>query len=511
MSAHSADWLRPDRTTNVDALASAASGVHAICETARELNPGSVVSGKYRVRGELGRGGFAVVYDAEHLGLRRAVALKVLHRGIDTPALLIERFAREAHISALVRHPHVLQVYDVGVLSDGSPFLVMEKIQGETLQHHLCLAGRLTIDQTVELTGQLLSALVALAAHGIVHRDIKPDNLMITYTDSGELSLKLVDFGVALVRDERIEPRLTMHGALVGTPHYMAPEQLRSEVVDARIDIYAAGVVMFQALTGSLPYDGKDLCALTLNVLHGEEPNLRALRPDCPARLARVVERALSRDAGRRFASAADMLAVLESSAADSTSTCLAARRSWSAISLQPARARAVSLTIGVAALTGCLLWTPWLRGATRPEPSRLPFRSSAQSADWGPLKPEVVQLTEIVPAAQALAESSTSAGASPASARPDPVQATSYCRKALDLYLHGELEAAHAAYRKAARANPLEPAAFRGIGLSAARLGKRHEARRAYSRYLELEPRAADAALVRARLDELSVSATDP
>ncbi|HEX6244549.1 MAG TPA: serine/threonine-protein kinase, partial [Polyangiales bacterium] len=276
-----------------------------------ELAPGYVVADKYAIKAVLGRGGFAVVYDAEHLALRRPLALKVLHRAHGMPHMLLDRFAREVRISALVRHPNVLEVYDAGTLADGSPFLVMEKISGLTLYEKQCMEQRLDLDECIDLFSQLLTALVALAERGVVHRDIKPENLMLTRGPDGELRLKLVDFGIALVRDERIEPRLTLQGALVGTPHYMAPEQLRCEVVDARVDLYATGVVMYQALTGKLPYEGETLSALTSNVLYGSAAALTTLRPDCPPRLAALVERALSRAPEERFQSASEMLEAL--------------------------------------------------------------------------------------------------------------------------------------------------------------------------------------------------------
>jgi serine/threonine-protein kinase len=505
-SAGSAGYT-PVGVTQRDEPASAASGERAIHELAHDpLAPGQVISGKYRVHGELGRGGFAVVYEAEHLGLRRAVALKVLHRSAGTPTVLLDRFAREVRISALVRHPHVLQVHDVGVLADGSPFLVMEKIHGETLQHHLYLAGRLNIEQTIALSQQLLSALVALAAHGIVHRDIKPDNLMLTCTDSGELLLKLVDFGIALVRDERLEPRLTRHGALVGTPHYMAPEQLRSEVIDARVDIYATGVLMYQALTGRMPFDGEDLCSLTFNVLQGEACSLRSLRPDCPAQLARIVERALAREPERRFPSAASMLAALDDVASEHSSLELLAR------ALLRVAAR---VALGSAVLAGCLLWIPERKSASHVDLATPNQAASAQSEPHltqlsaEPAGPDVLPWVDAVPTTEQLPRSPGRTSSSATSPRAvDQGRAADLCRKALALYLHGETAAARSAYRQATQADPYEPSAFRGLGLSASRLGKTHEARRAYTRYLELTPEAADAELVRARLAELSAPA---
>jgi serine/threonine protein kinase len=518
MTALSASCHRPVGSASYSEVASVTSDEHSVFPLAREsLSPGDVIAGKYRVRGELGRGGFAVVYDAEHLGLQQAVALKVLHRSNGTPSVLLERFAREVRISALVRHPHVLQVHDVGVLSDGSPFLVMEKIQGETLHHYLCLAGRLSLEQTIELTRQLLSALVALASRGIVHRDIKPENLMLTTTDSGDLLLKLVDFGIALVGSEQISAsRLTRHGALVGTPHYMAPEQLRSEVVDARVDIYATGVVMYQALTGSMPFDGEDLGALALNVLHGNARRVRSLRPDCPPQLAAIVDRALAREPDRRFPSAATMLAALNDVALDQGAWEVA----WGSLWPSSWQRRTPRVALSVAVLAGSLLWTPWFLGPSRVERPRaqVPVPSPIAAGqvtltqlDAQQAEPEVRQLFEIAPI-EPLTVIASSTGPSASSPRAaDQARALALGRKALASYLHGEVAEAYSAYRKAVQLDPSDPSLFRGLGLSAGRLGKAHEARRAYARYLELSPRAADAELVKARLVELGVAARRP
>jgi len=414
----------------------------------------------------------------------------------------------------------VLEVFDAGSLPDGSPFLVMEKIHGATLHHHLYLAKKLGIREAIELSRQLLSALVALAERGIVHRDIKPENLMLTRDEAGELQLKLVDFGIALVRNDRLEglhdsfePRLTMQGALIGTPHYMAPEQLRSELVDARVDIYATGVVMYQAITGSMPFDGADLSSLTLNVLHGNARSLRELRRDCPPRLARLIERALQRDPACRYASAVSMLAALQQCTDQPTGSKRA--REYLAPLVLPTFTRVKRLSIAVLVLGGWLLSNqpsrPLSSAAGLSASLAAPAAEAAAPARAAeltitPLSPEVLA----VPASEPLAGQHVERdlpvdGAKTATVvQADQAKATALTRKALALYLHGELPAAYTTYRRAAHANPQEPTAFRGIGLSASRLGKTREARRAFNRYLELSPRAADAELVKARLAAL-------
>jgi serine/threonine protein kinase len=502
-----------------------------------ELSPGYVVADKYAIKAVLGRGGFAVVYDAEHMALRRPVALKVLHRSQGMPALLLQRFAREVRISALVRHPNVLEVYDAGTLPDGSPFLVMEKIAGLTLYEKLCMEQRLGIDECIELFSQLLTALAALAERGVVHRDIKPENLMLMRVPSGEVRLKLVDFGIALVREERIEPRLTLHGALVGTPHYMAPEQLRCDGVDARVDLYGTAVVMYQALSGKLPFDGETLSALTSSVLYGSAAALTTLRPDCPPRLAAVVERALSREPEQRFASAHEMRDAL-TECRDQLRTSVAsppplARR----LLLRMSRPRDLGIACALLALAALVPeqigFASVLRSAFSPRSQPAvqalapmlvvtpPAALEPAPADSAPVAREV-RHTEAstaeaaLPAARASARaepSARSSGALPlrsdARARVEAPageldKARSLARRGLSLYLHGELDAAYALYRQATLLAPSEAPAFRGLGLCASRLNRKAEARRAFARYLELASEAADAHLIRARLGAL-------
>ncbi|MDB4990961.1 MAG: Serine/threonine protein kinase PrkC, regulation of stationary phase [Myxococcaceae bacterium] len=278
---------------------------------AAELPVGACLQGKYTVLGVLGHGGFAVVYDAEHVGLARRVAIKVLHVGNDTPLALIERFRREARISAMVHHPNVLEVYDTGQLEDGSPYLVMERVNGENLSA-LIRRGPLSIATTVEIGRQLLLGLSAIADAGIVHRDVKPDNIMLHDAGDGLTTVKLVDFGIS--RHVSIEPhaRLTCHGALVGTPQYMSPEQIRGEDVDARTDIYAAGAVLYEALAGTAPHASDNFSELVVAVLNSQVRPLVELRPNCPPELERIILTALARARAQRYASPRHLLEALD-------------------------------------------------------------------------------------------------------------------------------------------------------------------------------------------------------
>ncbi len=291
------------------------SGVHPV----QRLRRGDVIGAKYLVRGTLGIGGFAVVYDAEHSGLGKAVAIKVMHLDADTPPGLLERFRQEARISALVHHPNVLDVYDTGSLEDGSPYLVMERIEGETLYRRMTRRG-LSVPALVEVARQLLAGLSVLAEHGIVHRDIKPENIMLHSPSRSLTVVKILDFGISkLAADVRLSEPTHSHrryptykGAMIGTPHYMSPEQIRGEAVDARSDLYALGVVLYEALTGRVPYDGASLNALVLAALNEDIKPVCASRPDCPAELERIVLKAMSRDRNERYAYPHEMLAELE-------------------------------------------------------------------------------------------------------------------------------------------------------------------------------------------------------
>jgi tRNA A-37 threonylcarbamoyl transferase component Bud32 len=480
-----------------------------------ELAPGTLLADKYRIKAVLGRGGFATVYDAEQVALARDVALKVLHRTDVTPCVLLERFAREVRISALVRHPNVLEVYDAGVLEDGSPFLAMEKVSGPTLHELLCRVQRLSLEQTLELAAQLLAALVAIGAQGIIHRDVKPENLMLAPGAGSTPQLKLLDFGIALVREERIAGRLTAQGVLIGTPQYMAPEQLRCEITDVRVDVYAAGVVMYQALTGALPHDAADLSALTLCVLDGRSRPLRALRPDCPRRLAKLVERALAPQPARRFPDAASMLAELELCRAELARRCRPVGRERWQLHLPRARVARVALLVSALMAAGAVQagFAVHFRRAMSATPQVAPMLEVAAKS----YAPQVAAATTLanIQSGPGQAELRAAPGERVAEERaerqpalrlgaasPEPLKrARALMQRGLSLYLHADFDAAYAAYRQASQLAPQDPAPFRALGLLASQLGRNQEARRALARYLELSPGAADAVVIRARL----------
>jgi serine/threonine protein kinase len=284
---------------------------HAL-ELRDELVVGQTIHyGRYLIHGVLGRGSFATVYDAEHLGLGRRVAIKVPRLRPDHLPSLHERFVREARTSALVHHRNVLGIYDCGALPDGAPFLVLERVNGDSLSA-IIERGPLGFEMVIELGRQLARALTALADVGVVHRDIKPENVMLHRTKFGIMLVKLVDFGVAKRSSWQAPATITLQGELVGTPQYMAPEQLRGEDVDGRTDIYALAGVLYEALTGQPVHACVNFSDYLVATLSTPARPVRELRPDCPLSLEKTVLRALERDREMRHNTPEQLLEELE-------------------------------------------------------------------------------------------------------------------------------------------------------------------------------------------------------
>lgn len=273
-----------------------------------------LVADRYDVVGEVARGGCGAVYEARDLALDRLVAIKTLHAGaLDRAAAA--RFAREVRVAASIHHPNVCTVTDAGVLDDGSPFLVMDRLYGETLRSYLARAACLDPEEAIELCVQMLSGLEAAHALGIVHRDMKPENVFIVrggWGDGGTGGLplvKLLDFGMCRRASGQIldDRTLTRVGTVVGTPEYMAPEQASGRRdFDKRIDLYAVGVMLYEMLTGTRAFHGPDPRAVLLAVLTRQLPSVRMILPDIPIAVDRIVARAVERDPRARYHDAAE-------------------------------------------------------------------------------------------------------------------------------------------------------------------------------------------------------------
>ena len=272
---------------------------------------GRIVAGKYVIRRVLGQGGMGTVFEAEHAAIGRLVALKVLHPSRARRRDSIRRFYREARAAAAIGHPNICEVYDLGSLDDGSPYLVMEKLAGETLADRIAVEGGLPFDAVLDLLVQVLSALTAAHAKRIVHRDVKPENVFLGSRIGLPPIVKLLDFGISKVMATGNGPPeeldLTRTGMVMGTPYYMSPEQARGDRdLDPRVDIYACGVILYEALTGRRPFVAANYNALLLQILSGMPRPARDLRPALPSGFDPVIERAMARDREDRYASARD-------------------------------------------------------------------------------------------------------------------------------------------------------------------------------------------------------------
>jgi eukaryotic-like serine/threonine-protein kinase len=273
---------------------------------------GDVIAGKYRIVRLIGDGGMGTVYEAHHEFLETSVALKFLHSELAKRAGLGSRFLQEARVSARIRSPHVAHVTDVDQTPDGSPYLVMELLHGEPLQQAMDRQRKLPPEQAVDFALQILSGLESAHAIGVVHRDLKPDNVFIVPGPTGPL-LKLIDFGIAKLRaSTEFQKGLTRAGVIMGTPEYMAPEQLfAAENVDHRADLYSLGVILFEMLAGRRPADGDDVEAIVASVVSGNVRHLADLEPGLAPGLVTAVERALRPDREARFGSALEMRSAL--------------------------------------------------------------------------------------------------------------------------------------------------------------------------------------------------------
>ncbi|MBK6694616.1 MAG: protein kinase [Myxococcales bacterium] len=275
---------------------------------------GTIIAGKYVVERILGRGGMGIVFGARHQTLGEPVAIKFMSSEAAKDPTSAERFLREARASLRVKGEHVVRVLDVG-LEEGIPYLVMEYLEGTDLATELADRGPLAIHDVALYILQACEALAEAHGHGIVHRDIKPSNLFLATRPDGSPMLKVLDFGIAkaLVEVGEDTPALTDTRAVFGSPAYMSPEQIRSaKHVDARTDIWALGVVMYELLTGQHPFSGESSVAILASVSADTPKPIRSLRADIPRDFAQAVERCLEKDPNRRTASVLDLAIALE-------------------------------------------------------------------------------------------------------------------------------------------------------------------------------------------------------
>ena len=266
---------------------------------------GRALVGRYHLEARLGHGGMAEVRAATDETLGRRVAVKLLRPDLAQEPSARARFEAEARAAARLSHPNIVTVYDTGE-DDGQPFLVMERLPGRTFADEIA-AGRISVDRAVEVTCAVLSALSAAHEEGILHRDVKPGNVLLTTEDVP----KVADFGIAKTAGAAATTA-TLTGELLATPAYLAPERLTGEAASPASDLYAAGVLLYEALAGQTPYPARTPAALLRAISEGDAEPLLARRDDVPPAVVAVVERAMARDPSQRFPSADAMAAALD-------------------------------------------------------------------------------------------------------------------------------------------------------------------------------------------------------
>lgn len=272
---------------------------------------GTLLNERYRLDAEVGTGGMSTVYRAFDTLLERQVAIKLMHRDIARHTDQLERFRREARAVAQLNHPHIVQVIDFGE-DDSTPYIVLEYIDGETLKDRIRRLGRLPISEAVAYAIEIGRALQAAHERNIVHRDVKPQNVLI----DEEGSAKVTDFGIARTLDQE---GLTADGRVLGTTDYVSPEQALGQPVTGQSDVYSLGVVLFEMLTGDVPFKGENQVAVAMKHVREELPDVQLRRPEVSAALAAVLDRATEKDLDKRYPGAGAFIADLEDALAIET------------------------------------------------------------------------------------------------------------------------------------------------------------------------------------------------
>jgi eukaryotic-like serine/threonine-protein kinase len=292
----------------------------AVLVRTKDALVGRTLADKYRIEERISEGGMGTVYRGTHILMEKAVAVKVLHPSLAADDKIVARFTREARAASRLSHPHALNVTDFGEAEDGIVFMIMEYLRGQTLKQAVRAQGPLPLGRVVEIARQIAGALDAAHAEGVVHRDLKSDNIMLCETGgTGGDWAKVLDFGIAKITESVGEdPELTAPNLIIGTPQYMSPEQCsQASEIDHRSDIYSFGVILFEMLAGHVPFTGDSATAIMLKHLQEPAPSVLEERDDIPASVARVVARALSKRPEDRQQSAGELAEALALAAED--------------------------------------------------------------------------------------------------------------------------------------------------------------------------------------------------
>ena len=271
---------------------------------------GQTLIDKYRIEERLDEGGMGTVYRATHVLMEKTVAIKVLHPSLAADDKIVQRFTREARAASRISHPHALSVTDFGEAENGIVFLVMEYLRGRTLKEIIKSEGPMPLERVVKIIRQVCGALEAAHAEGVVHRDLKSDNIMLEEVGGGDDWAKVLDFGIAKIQEDANskDPGLTAPNLIIGTPQYMSPEQCaQASEIDSRSDIYSLGVILYEMLVGHVPFSGASPTAIMLKHIQEPAPSVLEERKDVPPAIGRVVSRAMSKRPEDRYQSASEL------------------------------------------------------------------------------------------------------------------------------------------------------------------------------------------------------------
>ena len=288
-------------------------------QSAHELQPGMIIRNKYQILERIGVGGMGVVYKVRHLTFNEVCAIKIVNDVIAGDANFLQRFQKEAVVTRKLRHPNAVRVDDFDYTDDGRPFIVMELVEGKNIGEILQEQGPFRVPRAVRITMQVAQALGVAHKLGVVHRDIKPGNILLTTDEQGQETAKVLDFGIAKLREAAGDANsgMTMTGMVVGTPLYMSPEQFMGKKgdgeIDGRTDLYSLGVVLYQMVTAQLPFEGDTLYSLMMQHMQGTVKPPREVVPELniPESLSRVILKAIDKSREQRFQTAEEFVAAL--------------------------------------------------------------------------------------------------------------------------------------------------------------------------------------------------------